>query len=115
MSVVILDDRAFSRIASYARVHPEVLQSHSSPEAFTQAIYRANVEAFRRRYPQYKDARPPICVQWTDEVDPGHVIKAIGSWRYNVALPDDHPVDRSIEAIVQHIAQTRKPLDPAQS
>ena len=108
MSVVILEDRAFSLIASYARVHSEVFQSHASPEAFAQALRRANVEAFRRRYPQYEDALPPVSVHWMDEVDPGDVRKAIGSWRYNVALPDDHPLDRSIEAIVQHIAQARK-------
>ena len=115
MSVVILDDRAFSLIASYARVHPEVLQSHSSPEAFAQALHRANVEAFRRRYPQSEDARPPVCVQWTDEVDPGDVSKAINDWLYNVALPDDQDLERGLEAIVQDIAQNRKPLDPAQS
>ena len=109
MSVMILDGRTFSLIASYARVHPAVLQSHSSPEAFVQALHRANVEAFRRRYPQHEDALPPVFVQWMDEIDPGDVRKAIESWRYNVALPDDHPLDRSIEAIVQHIAQTRKP------
>lgn len=115
MSIVILEDRAFSLIASYARVHPEVLQSHSSPEAFAHALHRANVEAFRRRYPQYEDERPPVCVQWTDEVDPGDVSKAINDWRYNVALPDDHDLERGLEAIIQNIAPNRKPLDPAQS
>ena len=115
MSAVILDDRAFSLIASYARVHPEVLQSHSSPEAFAQALHRANVEAFRRRYPQYEDERPPVCVQWTDEVDPGDVSKAIDDWLYNVALPDDQDLERGLEAIIQNIAQNRKPLDPVQS
>lgn len=107
MSVVILDDRAFSLIASYSRVHPEVLQSHASPEAFAQALHHANVEAFRRRYPQDEDARPPVYVQWTDEVDPGDVSKAINDWRYNVGLPDDPSLDHSLEAIVNHIARPR--------
>lgn len=109
VSVMILRDHAFNLIASYAKAYPDILPSHLSAETLALALHRANVEAYRQRYPQFDEKLSPIAVKWMEAVDPADVHEAIDGWRYNVELPAHYDLGRILAVMDQHIGLNLTP------
>lgn len=105
MSVRILETRAFSLIATYARIHAIRLRGGQTPDAFVRDLHAANVKAMLERYPALSasDIPPLPPLPCLNEADGSEVTDAIEMLFYNAEphLAPEAAVD--LVAIIRHI------------
>lgn len=111
MSVLILEDAAFCRIASFAAAHH--LLGGRSAEAFANDLRAGNIEAFEARYGSGSEIIHPLRFEEMGEVDPLEVAGDVAAYIYNVQPePDEarHLLLRSIRRLTYALV-TAPPLD----
>ena len=104
MSVLILDDAALMRIASFAAAHR--LLGDRSAEAFANDLRARNIEAFEARYGANSEVFEPLQFDEVHDLDPLQLASDVASYIYNVQPdPDEerHLVLRSIRRVAYEL------------
>lgn len=114
MSVGILELRAFSLIAAYARIHGVPLRGGQTPDAFVRDLHAANVKAMLARYPVLSAQEiPPLPeLPILNEADGVEVAAAIELLFYNAEPHLTPGLAQNLVAIIRHIetSEARLPL-----
>ena len=105
MSVRILETRAFSLIAAYARIHGIPLRGGQTPDAFVRELHAANVKAMLERYPALSASDMPAlpALPILNEADGLDVTDAIEMLFYNAESELSPEAAGDLIAIIRHI------------
>lgn len=105
MSVRILETRAFSLIAAYARIHDIRLRGGETPDAFVRGLHAANVNAMLERYPALSasDIPPLPPLPSLNEADGDEVTDAIEMLFYNAEAHLAPEAAQDLIALIRHI------------
>lgn len=105
MAVRILETRAFSLIAAYARIHGIPLRGGQTPDAFVRELHAANVKAMLERYPALSasDIPPFPPLPSLNEADGDEVTDAIEMLFYNAEAHLTPEAAQALIALIRHI------------
>lgn len=105
MSVRILETRAFSLIAAYARIHSIPLRGGQTPDSFVRELHAANVKAMLERYPALSasDIPPLPPLPSLNEADGDEVTDAIEMLFYNAEAQLAPEAAQDLIALIRHI------------